>query len=768
MVGEIVSAANLANPDYAELKQAGFKIKELKSLTGFSNPAVWARQPIAEHHLAILRPAYAARVAANAAEPTLERVTSGLAAVLFAKCENVCVPDSFKNITLETALEETRSGVHKAAVFKCLEAIDDDKLYKQLKLKLPTYHLNGIFTQRITNDNFLESSGIFLVDLDDLSGDIEQHKAVVTAMPEVLFCFVSPSNEGLKIGIRIDPDAIKNDADFKVVFKRVEAYFAKVGYTIDPACKDVRRACFASYDPKIYINYDAEVFAVVDEVPEPTPKPELKPLPKQNTNNTESIVIERLTNIMLAATPGNRHQTRLHAGMYIGGCIAGGLIPEDVGVDILSQLSDQIADGGFTNQSEGKTLYDAIKKGKETPITNLFGNQHKQEQPLSFINAAAAQSAGYIWNVDIGDYIRNPNKLVADNSFSLTNFSLNGNSKEMRKKMLSDVFVLLHIALLGQCTIIYAKPNTGKTLLTLYLLIQAIIAETINAADIFYINADDTYKGLIEKLELAEQHGFNMLSPGHNGFEAKKLSDYLAQLVVNDDARGKVIILDTAKKFTDLMDKKTGSKFMESAREFVSHGGTLILLAHTNKNRDAEGKVVFGGTSDLVDDADCAYTLDEVNVAGDVKTVLFENLKSRGDCAKEAGFLYSIAAGQSYFERLESVKPLDEKQATIAKLARDAVEKTEEDKAVIDAIIEALTPHDLLKTDLVDMAHKSSGISKARINKVLAEYAGNDFMQGDRWYLLPGDRNAKVYSLLASGILNQSTANQYYMAAKNG
>lgn len=729
-----MSGSSLANPDYAELKQ-----------------------------VAILRPAYAARVAANTVpEPALKRVTAGLAAVLFAKCENVCAPDNFTNTTLEIVLDEIGSDKHKDDVLKCRDANakGDDKLYKRLKLNLPTYHFNGIFTQRITNDNFLKSSGIFLVDIDGLSGDIEQHKAVISAMPEVIFCFVSPSNEGLKIGLIINPDAIKSDADFKVVFKQVEAYFAKAGFTIDPACKDVRRACFASYDPNIYINYDADVF-YVEEIPEQ------KPTPKQTSNKTESIVVERVTSIMLAAAPGNRHQTRLHAGMYIGGCIAGGLIREDVGIDILSQLSDQIADG-FTNQSEGKTLYDAIQKGKQTPITNLFENQHKQEQPLTFSNDSAAKAAGYVWSADIGGYVRNSTQVVADNSFSLTNFSLNGNSKEMRKKMLSDVFVLLHIALLGQCTIIYAKPNTGKTLLTLYLLIQAIIAGTINAADIFYINADDTYKGLIEKLELAEQYGFNMLSPGHNGFEAKKLSDYLAQLVVNDDARGKVIFLDTAKKFTDLMDKKTSSRFMESAREFVSHGGTLVLLAHTNKNRNSDGKVVFGGTSDLVDDADCAYTLDEVNVAGDVKTVLFENIKSRGDCAKEVGFLYSITAGQSYIERLESVKPLDEKQAAIAKLTRDAVEHQEEDKAVIDAIIEALTPHDLLKTDLVDMAHKSSGISKARINRVLTEYAGNDFKQGDRWYLVPGDKNAKVYSLLTSGYLKQSTADEYYISARNG
>ena len=351
--------------------------------------------------------------------------------------------------------------------------------------------------------------------------------------------------------------------------------------------------------------------------------------------------------------------------------------------------------------------------------------------------------------------------------FSLTIFSLNGSSAKMRLKMLSDVFVLVGIALLGQATVIYAKPNTGKTLLTLYLLIQSIVGGLIKGEDVFYVNADDTYKGLIEKLELAERYGFNMLTPGHNGFDAKELSNYLAQLTANDDARGKVLILDTVKKFTDLMDKKIGSKFMQTAREFVSKGGTLIMLAHTNKNRDGEGKVVFAGTSDLVDDADCAYTLDEVSESGGIKSVLFDNFKARGDVAKEAGYCYSTTSGQSYLDRLNSIKPLDEQQFVAAKQARIIAEQMEKDKPYIDAILEALEVNDLLKTELVINAHQSSGLSKARINKVLAAYEGKDFSQGNRWFLISGDKNSKVYSALTFGHFKPATASEY-RAAKNG
>ena len=52
------------------------------------------------------------------------------------------------------------------------------------------------------------------------------------------------------------------------------------------------------------------------------------------------------------------------------------------------------------------------------------------------------------------------------------------------------------------------------------------------------------------------------------------------------------------------MDKKLSSKFGRMMREFVSKGGTIIMLAHTNKNRYSNGKVIFSGTSDIVDDVD--------------------------------------------------------------------------------------------------------------------------------------------------------------------
>lgn len=348
-------------------------------------------------------------------------------------------------------------------------------------------------------------------------------------------------------------------------------------------------------------------------------------------------------------------------------------------------------------------------------------------------------------------------------AFSFSQFSLNGKSAVMREKMLNDTFVLDNIAILGQATVIYAKPNTGKTLLVLQMLIESIKAGRVKGDDVYYINADDTYKGLVTKLEIAEQYGFHMIAPSHNGFEAKHFQNYMRQLIDSDSAHGKVIILDTVKKFTDLMDKKQATNFMKIGREFISSGGTLIMMAHTNKNRDADGKVVFAGTSDVVDDCDCAYILDEVTQTDFKKQVLFENFKSRGDVMRELSFSYSIAEKQSYKDLIDSVQSVDVATIEQAKKEKIITARVEKDATAIEVITDAISQGHHKQPDLLRYA-KEAGVSDAKCRKALKDYEGEKLSNSCFWRVVHGDKNAKNYYLLSN---NNNSAN-FYESAKNG
>lgn len=345
--------------------------------------------------------------------------------------------------------------------------------------------------------------------------------------------------------------------------------------------------------------------------------------------------------------------------------------------------------------------------------------------------------------------------------FDFSKFSLNGSSHAMKAQMLDDTFILEGIAIQGQATVLYAKPNSGKTLLTLFLLREGASKGNFKPEDVFYINADDNYKGLVTKLEIAEKYNFNMVAPSFNDFNVSDFAHYIAHMIREDECNGKVIILDTLKKFTNIMDKKVSSDFGKIMRGFVTKGGTMIMLAHTNKNRDNDGKVVFSGTSDIVDDVDCAYTIDVTEQNDITKTVLFENIKSRGDVEQDIAFSYANKVTQAdggYLALLDSVNRVSEADAEEAKKQRAINKKLEDNEHIIEVVQEVLASSSMQKTELINKVHELGGFSKAKARKAIEDHTGTDWNKGHRWRVdtTIKEKNVKYYKLLhpSSDLLN--------------
>jgi archaellum biogenesis ATPase FlaH len=328
--------------------------------------------------------------------------------------------------------------------------------------------------------------------------------------------------------------------------------------------------------------------------------------------------------------------------------------------------------------------------------------------------------------------------LPATKKLTFNQFTVTSDLDSMKSKMLNDVFVLDGIALMGQLTTVYAKPNTGKTLLTLWMLVDSIKAGRIKGENVHYINADDTYKGLITKAEVAKKYGFGMIAPNERGFKVADFNDLLQQTIANDTANGVIIVLDTLKKFTDLMDKKRGSQFMKLAREFTLKGGTMIMLAHTNKNRTADGKVVAGGTSDITDDCDCAYTLDEVQSTAKQKDVIFENFKARGNNKKELLASYATSNISNYFELLLSVN-IETDLAVLSEVKSTATEL--KDLPVIEAIIDAISQGVVNRTAIIKFVMLEKTFHRNVVENVLDNYVNF------KWTVRDGAKNSKIYNL---------------------
>ncbi len=326
----------------------------------------------------------------------------------------------------------------------------------------------------------------------------------------------------------------------------------------------------------------------------------------------------------------------------------------------------------------------------------------------------------------------------------LTAFSITRSLKKLKREMVEQKHLLDGIALMGQATVLYAAPNTGKTLLVLWMLIQAIKQNRVDPSLVFYINCDDSMSGLVQKGEIAAAHGFSMLSDGYEGFEIKNLKSILLEVIRLGQAMGAVIVLDTLKKFTDLMDKTTCSDFMKLIRRFVMRGGTVLMLAHANKRLGPDKKPVYAGTSDILDDADGGYIMWVSSEAGAAERVVeFERRKGRGNVRQRATFAYSGADGLPYERILASVREVGAAEAVEVQVAAEV----RADAVLVEATKGCIREGIVKRMELMPAIALRTKCGRRNAEQLLDKYTGTDPRQ-HHWNYTVQARGAKVYHLL--------------------
>lgn len=332
-----------------------------------------------------------------------------------------------------------------------------------------------------------------------------------------------------------------------------------------------------------------------------------------------------------------------------------------------------------------------------------------------------------------GQRVRNP----------LLRYSIAGDGNALEATAVQLLPLLGNLSLSGEISVWYAPPNTGKTLIVLHLATEAVMHKRIAAGSIFYINVDDSLAGVAKKVQVLDDFGIQALATGQKGFKPSSLIPAMEEMVRTHTAHGTLIILDTLKKVMDLMSKKDAREFGLQAREFAMAGGSLVALAHTNKNRAANQKLVHAGTSDIVEDFDSAYLLD-VSTAGqqpNERVVRFECIKNRGGTALEAFYAYSTTDGLSYAQRLATVKQVDPEYGDNA----DDIRQTSE-QVIIDSIRAAITAGRTKKMEIVSVVTMATKASRAVVLQVLEARTGPEY-EGSLWNFERKARGAHVFFL---------------------
>lgn len=162
--------------------------------------------------------------------------------------EHIKQSESKTTIPIDIFLDNIRSGKWQDVVLDIRA-----KRIEKKQAKIPYVTISGTFSTRNIK-GLIEPSGFICMDIDHVD-NMPEAKKQLAADPYVYAAFMSIGGNGLAVIFKINPD------------KHLEAFeglsdylFTKYSLICDPACKDVSRARYVSFDPDIHMNEFANKF----------------------------------------------------------------------------------------------------------------------------------------------------------------------------------------------------------------------------------------------------------------------------------------------------------------------------------------------------------------------------------------------------------------------------------------------------------------------------------------------------------------------------
>lgn len=158
-------------------------------------------------------------------------------------------------------LKEIQNGKYVEQISRLRGYYDchDIESYQDLKKKLPAFTPSGRFSEERKIKSLSEYSYFLILDLDKLGTHLQKLREIVISCPFTYACFASPSNDGLKILVRVS----SGPEYHTIAFNQVKTFYERLLNTeIDASGKDVSRLCFYSYDGNLYENLEANIFQV--------------------------------------------------------------------------------------------------------------------------------------------------------------------------------------------------------------------------------------------------------------------------------------------------------------------------------------------------------------------------------------------------------------------------------------------------------------------------------------------------------------------------
>jgi archaellum biogenesis ATPase FlaH len=289
-------------------------------------------------------------------------------------------------------------------------------------------------------------------------------------------------------------------------------------------------------------------------------------------------------------------------------------------------------------------------------------------------------------------------------------------------------FLVENVIVKGHVAAYVSPANGGKTTLFVHLCEELAAGGNI----IYYVNVDGSPSDLKRHHAHALKHGYTVVNPSARNQSNSVVMDKLTELAAGTDRlENVVIIIDTLKKFCDLINKSQSKKILEVFRSLSVKGATVCLLGHTNKYKDVNGLEIYEGTSDLRNDVDELIYLDSIK--DEVAKTL--TITTRPDKVRAT---FEPISFNVDLEGDRKVTPLQEVVSIFCS----------EDHKLITLILKVIGGGDSKQQDIIDAVREQSEFSVAKIRSCLIRHRveGDDYQ---KWsYELTGFKREYSYKLL--------------------
>lgn len=302
---------------------------------------------------------------------------------------------------------------------------------------------------------------------------------------------------------------------------------------------------------------------------------------------------------------------------------------------------------------------------------------------------------------------------------------------DMMEKIQDAEFCFAELVVRSHLQAYVAPANTGKTAFA----IHASAEMAKSGYEVIYINADASASDLKFYHNHARTNAYTLISPDLSNQSTDDIVKLLQEMArSDDDLNNLVIVIDTIKKFVDVIQKSQAKAFFKILRSLTAKGITVICLGHTNKHQDHSGKAIYEGTGDLRNDVDELYYM-EANKQpdGSLKVSIYMD-----KCRAEVKNMTFTIRGKDRTVTIE-----DEFYDVKAKKSYE--DQLKKDQQLINFINKSLAIKGRSTTELEALSKTmGSNFTRRQLEKVLKTYS---MTEKPFWIAEPAPKNGLIYSL---------------------